>query len=217
MKILNSYFSQDSRLLFLLLVALHALATVIQQEFILMDDLYYNTYGEQLAIERIEALIAFNRKWEWVGYAVLPFVLLLQVVAITICLNIGTILVEYKVKFKQLFGMVLKATLVFAIMKLVLVISIWLFADLQNFEDLMQFNYHSVLAFFDLSNIPAWLFYPLYMLNISQLLFFALLGFGMVYLVKIRFSRALSFILSTYGTGLLIWVLFIVFLQLNLQ
>jgi hypothetical protein len=43
------------------------------------------------------------------------------------------------------------------------------------------------------------------------------LATGMSWLVKANYKQMIGFVAGTYGVGLLIWVLFIVFLQLNLM
>ena len=39
----------------------------------------------------------------------------------------------------------------------------------------------------------------------------------MGYLLQRRWTNLIGFVAATYGIGLLLWMLFIVFLQLNLQ
>jgi len=91
------------------------------------------------------------------------------------------------------------------------------FMDIQTIEDLMKADVFSLLGWTGAENVPTWLQYPLSVVNVFELGFWILLAGGMSYLLQKRWTQMLGFVAATYGVGLLIWVLFIVFLQLNLQ
>ena len=40
----------------------------IQQQYVLTEQVYYNTLGEQLTIERIDAFLQTQQRWAWLGY-----------------------------------------------------------------------------------------------------------------------------------------------------
>lgn len=213
----DSFFATDARLVFLLICLVNVLAIFIQQEFIIEDSLYFNSYGEQLAIERIEELISITEEWKWLNFVIVPISIFFQILLVTICLSIGAILLDYKLSFKRLFGLVTRAYIVFALIRLMVVVAGWQFIGFESLEDLVKMNFHSIIVFFDTQSIPKWLFYPLYTINLAQVLFFVLLGLGISCFLNQRFSKAIYFVTGTYGTGLFIWILLIVFLQLNLS
>jgi hypothetical protein len=68
------------------------------------------------------------------------------------------------------------------------------------------------------ATIQARLFhYPLYAINLVELIFWLLLARGIQYLLNLDFSRSILFVGYTYGLGLMLWMLFIVFLQVSLR
>ncbi len=183
---------------------------------IVTKDVYYNTLGEQLTIERIDEMLEKQSKWKWVSYLLIPVVIAFQAFWVTLCLNCGTIMMNYKIRFRPLFTLVLRSSIVFLLMKLALTF-ILLFTKIQIFDNLITANKFALAGFVDKSDVPRWLMYPLSILNIFEVAFWLLLTFGMSRLLQRPFKASLGFIATTYGFGLLMWMVFIIFLQLNLS
>jgi len=220
MKALNritiEFFEQDARMVFVLLCLVQALVMVIQQEFILVDEVYYNTFGEQLALERIDDLITAKDEWAWLNFALIPLLVVLQAFLITVCLNIGTLFFSYNIGFKALFKMVLKAMMVFVFASLLMTFIQWQFIEVSTIQDLQNANFMSALWFFDAENLPIWLTYPISLINLYEIAFWILLSAGISYLLKQSFSESINFVASTYGVGLTVWILLIIFLQISI-
>ena len=79
-----------------------------------INDLLYQSYSEKLTTVQIEKVFAFQEKWRWISYALVPLLLLLKISLIASVLYIGTFFYsKVKVTFKQLFNAVVKAEFVF--------------------------------------------------------------------------------------------------------
>ena len=120
-------------------------------------------------------------------------------------------------KFKQLFSLVSKVMLIPAFLKIVIVCSIYFFYHVKSFDDLANTFSFSLANLFDLKSLPVWLQYPLLTINLIELVFWLLLARGIQYLLNLDFSGSISFVGYTYGVGLLMWMLFVVFLQVSLS
>lgn len=188
----------------------------LQQEVLLTDSLYFNSLGEQMAYERIEELIARQQQYKWLAYAMLPVVTLLQVFLITLCLNVGTVLYEYKPGFRQLFGMVARATVLMAVAGSLQIIPL-VITPIETLDQLTQLDWFSLAALFSGMELPLWLLLPLKMLNLILLLTLLVLAGGMHWLTGRPYGKMLGFVTGTYGTGMVLLVLLLVFLQLNMS
>ena len=113
--------------------------------------------------------------------------------------------------------MVMKVQLLPTVVRLIATVIAWRWLDVRTFDDLAKSNFYAVSALFDLSNIPKWLHYPLYTINIVEVVFCLVLAFGIRYVLSLDYAKSLRFVGLTYGLGLLFWVTFMVFLQLNLS
>jgi hypothetical protein len=202
---------------FVVLCVFHAIAIYFQQQLILTDEVYYNSLGEQLTYERIEILLNAQKNKVWLAYALIPVLTVLQCFLIAICLNTGTLLREHTVRFRQLFALATKAMLIPACFKIVILIGIYFLNPVNSLDDLANAFTFSLANLFDVKALPVWLQYPLATLNLGEFLFWLFLAEGIRYLLKWDFNESFSFVGYTYGTGLVLWVLLIVFLQVSLM
>jgi hypothetical protein len=208
---------QNAWVVFALLCLGYVTTSYIQDTIILTNDVYYNTLGEQLTIERIDAMLEKQAEWKWISYLLTPFAIFFQVLLITLSLNCGTILMNYKIDFQTLFVLILKSSTTFLMSKIAITF-ILLFTKIRVVDDLMSINKFALSGFiYDKVNIPKWLNYPFSLINIFEFTFWLLLSLGISRLLQKSFKSSLSFVAMTYGLGLLIWITFIIFLQLNLS
>lgn len=215
--IAESVFNTNAWVAFVALCVLSLLTMAFQQFFILTDDVYYNSLGEQLAYDRIEKMLDSQKEYRWLSYALTPLLLILQIFLITICLNVGTLLRGDKISFRKLFSMVTKVLIIPVFFKFLMVCMTYFFYDIKSFNDLTNVFSFSLINLFDATSMPTWLQYPLAMLNLVELIFWLLLAYGIRLLLNMDFSRSISFVSYTYGVGLVMWVLFMVFLQVSLS
>jgi hypothetical protein len=205
---------QNAWVVFAILCLGYTATSFIQDTMILTKDVYYNTLGERLTIDRIDEIISQQEKWRFVTYLIFPLLVATQVFLVALCLNCGTILMNYKISFTSLFKLVLRASTVFLINKLLFTF-ILLFSKVQVAEDLMILNKFALSGFADKDSVPQWLMYALSVVNVFEIVFWLLLAFGMTRLLQKSLKSSLAFVMATYGLGLLIWMIFIIFLQLN--
>lgn len=168
-------FEPKTGYVFLLLWAFYAVIVFIQQEFIFTDEVYYNSLGEQMAYERIDTLLDVREKWGWISYLLIPVTLLFQVFFVTVCLNVGTLLAENhgirSTGFKSLFSLVLKASVVYALYPLVLLLLALTFNQVEVMEDYQRLDFFSLAAWLGLSDNSAWWMVPLRAIHLFEILF----------------------------------------------
>ena len=213
---LTSIFEQPAWAMYLLTCLLYVLVTLVQQTYILTDAVYYETLGEQLSRESITSLLRTQDRWAWVTYALIPVSVFLQALLITCCLNIGAILLDYPIGFRPLFRLVVNAVSIFAVGKL-LYTAVLLGFEIRTMDDLFRADVFSLLGLIGKSNVPAWLVYPLNVVNVFEVLFWLILAGGLMLLIGRDFRSMLGFVAGTYGAGLVLWILLLVFLQLTLR
>lgn len=193
-----------------------SIGVFLQQEVLLTEDLFFNSLGEQMAYERIEEMINTQQQYKWIAYVMVPVIMVIQVFLFTLCLNVGTILFEYKVGFRKLFGMGFKATVLIAIVGSLQMIP-FLLTKIETLDQFTQLDWFSLAALFQGVNLPLWLLLPLKMINLLLLLTIVILAGGMHWLTGKPYNKMLRFVAATYGTGMLLFVLLLVFIQLNLS
>lgn len=184
----------------------------IQDQVIMTKEVYYHLLGEQLDVERIDALLGIQAQWKWLGYVLIPVVLLLQIASIAACMFIGAILLDWKITYRAFFALVMRTMTVIALGK-VLQTLILLLSNIQSLEDIYRADWFSLLGWLGKENIPELLLVPANFVNLFEILFWMLLVAGVRQLVEQK--SGLGFIAGTYGVGVALWCLFLVYLQVN--
>lgn len=215
MKIIIKYFHEIKKLEFFLFISLlYVLFSVILNEFIIKDNLYYQTLGEQLARERIEEFLEFKHKWDWIAYLIIPVVLFLKFLFVALCLETGSIFQGYKTSFKQMFHIAMFSELVFLFAQMLKTVVIAL-AKLEDLNELQYIASFSLLSIMNNKNIDPWFIYPLHTINIFEILYWLFLAFILKTLLQKEYFRMIKFVLSTYGVGLLILIIVVMFINVN--
>lgn len=213
-KLLEKYFNANSWVVLVVLTAIYAIALTVEFHYVFSDDFYISSFAGKRSLESIDSLIIKERESQWVNYPIAIIIILIPSLLVAFCLNIGAVLKNYRVSFSRLFGVALKAQLIFALSYLVAVIlkSIravdFTYATVNN-----NYKFQSLLVFFDTGSLPYWLLYPLQCVNIAEGVHILFLALGVSFLLSKKFTQSLLFVLLWYGMGLLFWIVFTVFLQ----
>ncbi len=98
------------------------------------------------------------------------------------------------------------------IAKLVILI---FFKEVDTLDDL-QFQPLSLMQLFDKGSVDALLVYPLSLLNVFEVLYWLALAWLLTGVVEKPMGSTFKTVATSYGPGLLVWVLFVMFLTVNL-
>ena len=191
----------------------------IVQEYVLTEAVYYNTLGERMAAERIAQVLSAQAKWQWVSYALVPILLILQGFLVSLCMLAGAVALYWKLPFGRLFGRVMQVLGITAVLRLIPT-AVLLFKDVRVLEDALYNDWYSLLGLLGRDTVPEWLHAPLMGLNLFHLIFVLLLTLATWLLrqdstTTWTWGRTLRFVLATYGSGIILWWLVLVFLQVN--
>ena len=209
----KSLYGTDIRVIFIFASLLYIFISVFINEFIISGELYYNTYADQLSIDRINKLIHLKDKWEWTGYALIPVILFIKLLVITLSIEIGVILLDYKVSFSQIFRVVLISELVLIMANIVRNIALF-FLDFDTLEEIYNFYPLSILNLINSKSVNIWLVYPLKLANVFIIIYFIVLTNGLSFILRKNPAKMLLFSVSTYGLCLLVWTMLIMFINI---
>lgn len=207
---------------FIILFSLMLLLSYFSVIVLPINDLLYQSYSEKLTTVQIEKVFAFQEKWRWISYALVPLLLLLKISLIASVLYIGTFFYsKVKVTFKQLFDAVIKAEFVFLLVSILKIIWFYFFQTNYTLEDLQYFYPLSTLNIVGYKGLEAWFIYPLQVLNLFELAYWLLLSY---FVGKLAFTEkdkgkpmdlGFKIVASSYGSALLLWVVVVMFFTLN--
>jgi len=186
----------------------------ITNKIIITETFYFISFEKFMSIKRIEELIDFNKKREWLSYILLPIVNTIKYILTAIIIFIGIKLYEIEINFKNCFKIVLLAEIIPLVSTITKILYFYIYPP-NNFEVLQNFNPLGISSFLKNDAIPKYLLYPIQQLNLFEVGYWLLLAYGIKSLGNVDFKKALNITSLSYGVGLLIWCIFIVFLQLQ--
>jgi hypothetical protein len=210
--------------LFLLLIIASSSMAFLSSYLLISENLYFNTFAEQLNYEQIESIINQGKKWEWISYAILPILISIKLTFVASCLSIGLYFSTNRFLFKSALYVALLAEFVFLIPSLLKILWFSIIQTDFSLKDLQFFFPLSALNFFDYTTLQPWLIYPLQLLNVFELLYWLLLAEGLSKLIfstkdelhyEMSFSQSFGIVAASYGTGLLLWVAVVMFITVS--
>jgi len=189
----------------------------LTQSVLLTNQVYHNSYAEQLSYDRIEQILNLQAKWGWLSYSFLPLIYSIKFSLVACCLLVGSMFFDIKIKFSEAFKIALLAEIIFIAPMLIKVF--WFLIIQKNYvlKDIQIFSPFSMLNIFEVKTIGLLWIYPLQTLNIFELLYILLLGFWTYKFAAKSYEKALNMVLASYLPALCIWLILIMFATLNLN
>jgi hypothetical protein len=202
-------------LLFFFLVLITALLVLLNSILLFTDDLYYNHFGEQMSYDQIRSFLDLQYKFQWIAYLALPIILLLKISILSIVLLAGSFFWNVNISFKRLFQIALIAEFIFIIPSLIKLG--WFLLIKKDYEliDLQTFYPMSLVNLVNIGDVPIWLYYPLQTVNIFEVVYWCVLAYGLALVTMERWHKMVRLVASSYGVGLLVWLVFITFITIN--
>lgn len=208
---------KKNTVLFFILYTLYFSLTVFSKEILSAEQLYYNTLAEQLTAEQIQEVIRMNNLWGWVYYIALPLILYLKILLIAIVLSIATFFFAQKIKFSQLFNIVLKAEFIFLLPIVFKAVWFYFFKKDYTLEELQNYMPLSLESLFGYENFERWYIYPMQTANLFEIAYWITLTLLLAKVLQINRQKSFTIVASSYGVGLVIWIAAIMFLTLNMS
>jgi len=198
--------------IFLLYLSIMLLITFIQQEYITAPNLQAQYYLNDEALAR---MLERWQKWRWVSFIIIPFLLLLRLILVTLCLFVGSFFFAEmnKMRLKDWWGIVMKGQAVIILYSIILCV----FNAATGAGKAFDFKEYTSLLFLGGDNVEQWIKLPLSAVNVFEIAYW----FVMAKLVSVKtetgFGKSFKFVMSSYGVGYLFYIVLLMFLILYLN
>lgn len=130
--------------------------TFLSNKYILTDNLFYYSYGNQLTAKRIAHILSLKSNLEWLSYVIVSLSFIIKLSIITIVLYTGTILSNLEIELKNLFRIVLQAEFLFLFVFFIRIYWVYFFMTDVSLTKLEFFQPLSIINFFTMNEIPKW-------------------------------------------------------------
>jgi hypothetical protein len=158
-----------------------------------------------------------NSHFEWISFAILPFIILSKIFFTSFCVITGAILTETKFSFADIFQTASYSEFVFLLSQKIYTTNLFLNKDVLTFDNVGNFFPFSLLSFFEVKNVVQWLHYPLQTINLFEVAYVLCISWLLSKQWKPNFVESLNIVIPSYGIGLLIWMVLVVFLTLQVS
>ncbi len=183
-------------------------------------NIIYNTLAEQLTDKQVQRYFEFQDNLLWVRYAIICIVLLIKTIVIAAILDIG-IFFAFKNKpiigFIQLWVFVINAEFVFLLTGILKICWFFFFQTNYKLEDIINFYPLSALNIVGYKDLNNWFIYPLQTINLFELAYCLILSYSISKAIKVTMDKGFIIVVSSYGLSLLIWVVAVMFFNLNMN
>lgn len=203
---------------FVVLIVLSLGIGLLSKELLNGDNLLIESLSNRYTIEQIEEIINFQKKWEFTWSILVPIVLLIKISIIAAILDAGCFLMEKKIKYGRLFAIVLICEFIFLLPIILKTIWFHFFQQDYTLEDLQYFYPFSALNIVGHEGLDIWWVYPLQTINVFEITYWIVLAYLLDKALKTpkKQNTGIKIVASSYGTGLLIWVIGIMFFTLSM-
>lgn len=202
---------------YLILILLTFILSICSKSILNLDKLLINSLAEKLTNDQINEVVGIKRKWEWLSYILIPILLLLKSSIIAAILDIGCFFFGKEIKYKNLFNIVVKAEFIFLLIIIVKTTWFYFFQTDFTLEDLQYFYPLSALNIIGYQGLEPWYIYPFQVINLFEVAYWFILSYLIGKELNETTEKGLSIVASSYGVGLLIWVVGVMFLTLNMS
>lgn len=199
---------------FVAFIFLYLSITYLTNLFVLTDSFYYSSFQDRLSAEGINNLISSLKRFQWVGYLLIPVVIFLKLLVISAVIYAGVVIFDQKILFKECLRIVMVAECV-PLLAALIKFGYFLISGPSTVQEMQVFYPLSVLNILHPRQLPSYLIYPLQQLNLFEIIYWLLIAVGIRTFIKKSFGYSLKIVVSSYGVALSVWVLFVVFINLQ--
>lgn len=212
MRIINNSFTS-----FIILCFFSLCFTYLSSELLRTNEIIYNSLAEQLTQDQIEETLKFKEKWDWLNNVFIPILLFIKIGLIAAIIDLGAFLFNKKIKYKIIFNFVTKAEFVFLLVIVFKTAWLYFFQTDYKLEDLQYFYPISLINITGYEGIDPWFIYPFQVLNLFEMAYWIILSYLIGKELNAGIDKGFTIVASSYGIGLLIWVVAVMFLMLNIS
>lgn len=195
---------------FIIICLLNLLLLFLGDWVIDKNELIYQSLIGQLEEAKINGIVNYYSTIQRWLYIFLPLIIIVKVSLVYLLLYIGMYVKGYKHSATSIMAIVLKAQYVVVVGAFITIFYFWFTGNYHTLEDLSNAPF-SALSLFHPSEVEPWLRYPLSLLNIFEIFYWVALIVQWKKLAGKTYGESFDFVASTYGLGLLFWVLVVVF------
>jgi len=217
MSLILRYYNLNRLQLFIGITLINLLIIWLSKSVLINELVFYNTFSEQLTLDRSNELFENLRRLAWVSYVFTPIMLLIKFTLVSLVLYIGIVFINIqdRISLGSIFKVVIASEIVFVLANIIKFLWFYLFAGNYDLNDIGFFYPLSLANFFKTGEIDRLWIFPMQTANLFQLIYIVLVAFALNKVCEIKMADSEKVVLFTYIPALVIWVSLIMFLTID--
>lgn len=200
-----------------IVISAYIILNILTDHLIFNDNFFYRTFSDQMSIQNIDQLLSFTEKIWWFNYLFQPIYVLLKALFVVLCITTYSILNDIEFSLKNFFKLAVFAEVIFIVSHSIYFFNLYINRTTLTLETVANYFPLSLLSFYGVENVVSWLHYPIQSLNLFEVLYVLFISWLLSKQWKPNFVESLNIVLASYGIGLLLWMVLVVFLSLQIS
>jgi len=219
MKLLEGYFNLKRNELLLGIILVNLLLLWLSKNILVNETVFFNTYSEQMTYDRSMELFQRIRELSWATYLLYPLILIVKFSVLSLVIYTGFFLSNQQdeVTLGMIFTTVVASEVIIVIASLTKFLWFAFFAGNYTLNDMNFFYPLSLINLFRQNEVAAYWVYPLQSVNLFQVAYILMLAIGIGKVSSVKREKADIIILLTYGSALILWIAFIMFITIDIS
>lgn len=219
MKLLEGYFNLKRNELLLGIISVNLLLLWLSKNILVNETVFFNTYSEQMTYDRSMELFQRIRELSWATYLLFPVILIVKFSVLSLVIYTGFFLSNHQneVTLGMIFTTVVASEIIIVIASLTKFLWFAFFAGNYTLDDMNFFYPLSLINLFRQNEVATYWVYPLQSINLFQVAYILMLAIGLGKVSSVKREKADIIILLTYGSALILWIAFIMFITIDIS
>lgn len=192
---------------FILIVTLLLTFTFLFQFLILDKTTLTNDLLQKYNTGEVNFFLAEYSKWQWLGYAVIPILLMLKIFVIAAVVYIAFYLSNFKIDFQKILNQIILAEVIFIIPIFFKIVYFGLFKTSYTLEEVRGFSPLSLKAIFNHNYLNDWEIYLTSNLNLFLIVHILFLSYLISRETGIKLNEGMSVLVKSYVPAYGLWLL----------
>ena len=214
---LNWYLTLSKTKLFLLVLSTQLLVGFLSRRLLINETVFYNTFSEQLTYERSKQVFESMKSLEWIGYAIIPLLLLLKFSIISVVLYIGVAAFGMidRIKLADLFKITIAGELIITSAAIIKFLWLYFLGGNYDLNDMSFFYPASLINLFSITEVNKLWIYPLQAVNLFQVMYIVFLSFAIRIVCKVESDKSDKIVLISYIPSFVIWISIVMLISIE--
>jgi len=180
------------------------------------NELLHDSLVEKYTEDQISEFFNLQHKWQGVAYVFIAAYLFIKISLVALLLYAGAFFYNKKeFSYGNIWCLVVESEYIFLFVPIIKIIWFSLLQTSYTLEDIQNYYPFSVLNFVGYKGLETWYIYPLQIINVFEVGYWIILGYGIKKVIGVSKEKGIEVVALSYGSGLLLWVVTIMFFTLN--